>query len=90
MNPSRRDNVHIQDLPDGSALLYDTESTTAYPITESAAVVWRACDGECGVEAIIDQLEARYEAPRETIVSDVNSLIEDLTSKGLLESPPAE
>jgi hypothetical protein len=90
MNPKRKDDVRVQDLPDGSALLYDTETATAYPITESAAVVWKVCDGEHSLDEIADTLEAHYDASRETISSDLSNLIEDLRSKGLLQSPAAE
>ena len=90
MNPKRKDDIQIQDLPDGSALLYDTESATAFPINESAAVAWRICDGEHSVDDITSELGARFEADRETISADLSKLLEDLQSRGLLESPPAE
>ena len=59
-------------------------------VTESAAVIWKNCDGEHSLEEIADALEAGYDAPRETIVSDLNGLLEDLKSKGLLDTPAAE
>ena len=89
MNPRRRDDVHAQALPDGSALLYDADLAMAYPITESASLVWNSCDGEHSLEEIVDVLEAAYDAPRETISADVDSLIEDLTSKELLRTSAA-
>lgn len=85
MNPKRKDGVQVQDLPDGSALLYDTETATAYPVTETAALAWRGFDGERSVDDVVDQLHARFEAERETIADDVRKLLEDLESKGLLQ-----
>jgi hypothetical protein len=90
MNPKGKSGVEIQDLPDGSALLYDTDSAIAYPVTETAAAAWKAFDGDRSVEAVVDELEARFDAPRETIQTDVNKLVEDLQSRGLLETPASE
>jgi len=80
----------MQSLPDGSALLYDTDSATAYPITESAAVAWMLSDGEHSIDEITDELEAQFDANRQTIASDLSNLFEDLQIKGLLQSPSAE
>jgi hypothetical protein len=86
MNPKSKDSVQVQDLPDGSALLYDTEKAIAYPVTETAALVWRACDGTHSLEQIVDKLHAEFDAARETIVDDVTKLIDDLASKGLIDA----
>ncbi len=86
MNPKSKDGVQVQDLPDGSALLYDTEAAIAYPVTETAALVWRACDGTHSVEQIVEKLHAEFDAPQETIADDVSKLLDDLTSKGLIDS----
>lgn len=89
MKPKSKPGVEIQDLPDGSALLYDTDSATAYPVTETAAAAWKAFDGEHSVDAVVDQLETRFDAARETIAADVEKLIADLQARGLLESASA-
>ena len=52
----RRESVHVQNLPDGSALLFDTATAIAYPITESAARIWDLCDGTRPANQIIDEL----------------------------------
>ena len=81
----RRDSVHVQNLPDGSALLFDTATATAYPVTESAAHVWELCDGAHTAQQMIDELESRYEVDRETVEKDTLDLIEDLRVKELLD-----
>ena len=81
----RRDSVHVQNLPDGSALLFDTATATAYPVTESAAHVWELCDGAHTAQEMIDELESRYEIDRETLEKDTLSLIEDLRRKERLD-----
>ena len=37
----RREKVDSQALPDGSGLLFDAATATAYPITESAMRIWQ-------------------------------------------------
>lgn len=87
--PKRRDAVESQPLPDGSGLLFDPDTATAYPVTESALRIWNLCDGELEVAAILDELEDHYEVERATLEKDSLKLLEDLAAKGLLESPSA-
>jgi DNA transposition AAA+ family ATPase len=86
----RRDSVHVQNLPDGSALLFDTATATAYPVTESAAHIWSLCDGVHSAQQMIDELESRYEIDRETIEKDTLDLIDDLREKELLDEVSAD
>jgi len=86
--PKRREAIESQPLPDGSGLLFDPVSATAYPITESALRIWQYCDGNHPVGAILDELEGHYEIDRPTLERDSLRLLEDLRQKGLLEAPP--
>lgn len=81
----RRDSVHVQNLPDGSALLFDTATAIAYPVTESAARIWDLCDGTRTAPQIIDELESCYEIDRETLETDTRNLIKDLLGRELLD-----
>lgn len=81
----RRESVHVQNLPDGSALLFDTATAIAYPITESAARIWDLCDGTRTTPRIIGELESCYEIDRETLEKDTLHLIEDLVGRELLD-----
>jgi pyrroloquinoline quinone biosynthesis protein D len=51
---------------------------------EIAVEVLRLCDGVRSVEAMIDQLAAKYAAPREAISTDVIAMLQDLADKGFL------
>jgi pyrroloquinoline quinone biosynthesis protein D len=51
---------------------------------EIAVEVLRLCDGVRSVEAIIDQLAAKYAAPRDAISTDVIAMLQDLADKGFL------
>ena len=84
-NPRRGDDVQTEDLPDGSTLLFRPANLMTYPISSSASLVWRACDGRHSMDEIVDQIETEYEVDRETVKKDVNRLLDDLAQFGLLQ-----
>jgi pyrroloquinoline quinone biosynthesis protein D len=51
---------------------------------ETAVEVLQLCDGERSVADMIDQLAAKYAAPREAIASDVIAMLQDLADKSFL------
>jgi pyrroloquinoline quinone biosynthesis protein D len=51
---------------------------------EIAVEVLQLCDGAHSVEAMIDQLAAKYTADRDTIAADVIAMLQDLADKGFL------
>jgi pyrroloquinoline quinone biosynthesis protein D len=51
---------------------------------ETALEVLRLIDGARSVDAIVDDLAARYAAPREEIASDVVEMLRDLADKGAI------
>src|SRR5258706_5942505 len=51
---------------------------------EIAVEVLRLCDGVRSVEAVIDQLAAKYTADRDAIATDVIAMLQDLADKGFL------
>ncbi|MGH7108656.1 MAG: pyrroloquinoline quinone biosynthesis peptide chaperone PqqD [Acetobacteraceae bacterium] len=51
---------------------------------EIAVEVLRLCDGARSVGAIVDELVAKYAAPREAISTDVVVMLQDLADKGFL------
>ncbi len=51
---------------------------------EIALEVLRLVDGARSVDAIVDALAARFEAPREEIAADVLGMLEDLAAKGVV------
>ena len=87
-NSRRRDDVQTEDLPDGSTLLFDSVSLMTYPISSSASLVWRACDGLHGIDEIVDQMESHYEVDRETAEKDVSKLLHDFAELGLPQGAP--
>jgi pyrroloquinoline quinone biosynthesis protein D len=51
---------------------------------EIAVEVLKLCDGVRSVAAIVDELAAKYAAPRDTIATDVVAMLQDLADKGFL------
>ena len=51
---------------------------------EIAVEVLKLCDGVRDVAAIVDELAAKYAAPREAISTDVVAMLQDLADKGFL------
>ena len=51
---------------------------------EIAVEVLQLCDGVRSVGDMIDQLAAKYAAPREAISTDVIAMLQDLADKGFL------
>jgi pyrroloquinoline quinone biosynthesis protein D len=49
---------------------------------ETALEVLRLIDGARSVDAIVDDLAARYAAPRDEIAADVVEMLQDLADKG--------
>jgi hypothetical protein len=56
-NPVARQNgLVIQEMPD-EVLVYDTGSNKAHCLNQSAALVWRSCDGSNSVADIVRQFD---------------------------------
>ena len=53
---------------------------------ETALEVLQLVDGARDLDAIIDALVAKFEAPRDVIAADVQAMVEDLTNRGVLQA----
>jgi pyrroloquinoline quinone biosynthesis protein D len=51
---------------------------------EIAVEVLQLCDGVRSVSGMVDELAAKYAAPREAIAVDVIAMLQDLADKGFL------
>jgi pyrroloquinoline quinone biosynthesis protein D len=49
---------------------------------EQAVEVLKLIDGRRSLDTIIDELAARFEAPRDLIAADVRGMLQDLADKG--------
>lgn len=51
---------------------------------EQAVEILKLVDGSRSVGAIVDDLAARYDAPRALIATDVGTMLDDLADKGAI------
>ena len=49
-----------------------------------ALEIVQRCDGVASVSAIVDGLAAKFNAPREVILRDVNAMLQDFSDKGVM------
>src|SRR6476619_6324609 len=68
--PQRRERVLAQRAA-GTLVLLDLDGGQYYSLDEVSARVWELCDGELGIDAIVEAIGSEYDAPAETIREDV-------------------
>ncbi|RAK50940.1 pyrroloquinoline quinone biosynthesis peptide chaperone PqqD [Phenylobacterium deserti] len=57
-----------------------------FALDQPSTEILKLVDGERTVEAISDDLAARFNAPRDVILADVVTFLEDLRQKGAVRS----
>jgi hypothetical protein len=83
VRPKARSGV-VQKLGD-EVLVYDPLTHTAHCLTETAAAIWKLCDGHSGVQEVIVQLESQCHL---TLKEDVVLMVlQQLGNAGLLLKP---
>jgi pyrroloquinoline quinone biosynthesis protein D len=53
---------------------------------EQAVEILKLVDGRRSVDGVIDELAAKFDAPRAVIAADVTGMLQDLLDKGILAS----
>ncbi len=81
--PRRRERVLTQTAA-GTLVLLDLDGGQYYSLDEVSARVWELCDGEHGVERIVEAIGAEFDAPVETIYEDVLAFLEEMLDEKLL------
>ena len=86
-NPMARQNgIVVQEMPD-EVLVYDLDSNKAHCLNQSAALVWKSCDGTNTVGDIVRQFESTGGGK---VTEDFVWLaIDQLNENGLLETTVA-
>ena len=88
------DGASVPHLPRGVKLRHDKERDQwvvlaperVLVLDEPALEVLKRCDGNASVDAIVDELTAAYDAPREEIGADVNAMLQDMADKGFVRT----
>ena len=55
-----------------------------FVLDDIAHEIVKCCDGKASVAAIVDDLSTRFEAPRDAILGDVLTLLQDFADKGVM------
>ena len=55
-----------------------------FMLDDPAVEVLKLVDGARTVPAIVDELAAKYDAPRDVIAADVQAMLQDLVEKGAI------
>ena len=86
-NPvARQTGLVVQEMP-GEVLVYDLDTNKAHCLNESAALVWKSCDGNNSIVDIIRQFESNGGGK---VTEDFVWLaIDQLSENGLLENQVA-
>lgn len=78
-----RDRVLIQRAA-GTLVLLDLEGGQYYALDEVSARVWELCDGDHGIDTIVEAIGDEYDAPVETIREDVFAFLQEMLDENLL------
>src|SRR5215467_7512727 len=82
--PTRRADIEMEVLPDGSALLYDPVTDQGHALVPLAALIWDMCDGTLTVAALVADLKEQLpEVPQ--LAEIVEALLEEFIQQALLE-----
>jgi hypothetical protein len=81
--PVPSEGYRIEEL-DGETLLYFHERKTLVYLNESAASVWKLCDGHRSTADIVVLLSKAYPEARDAMGDDVREAIESLVREGAL------
>lgn len=78
-----RDDSFLCAEVDGELLLMHIENGSYYSASPTGNRIWTLLASPCRFEWLCDQLEQRYNAPRETIESEVHDFLEHLIKEGM-------
>lgn len=80
---ARKDELLIQEVP-GETLVYDLKSHQAHCLNQTAALVWKHCDGKLTVAQVAERLERELKSPVSEEV--VRLALDQLEKSDLLEA----
>lgn len=81
----KNSNCLIEDM-DGELLVYDPESATTLHLNNSSMIVLELCDGKRSLTEIIRLVQEAYPGQSEEVEADILALVEDLTSRQVLQA----
>ncbi len=86
--PRRHRDVVEEEL-DSEVLLFDPRTGQSYQLNETAASVWRSCDGRTSIERIAQEQTKKYEVDFETVLDHVEQLVAKFAESHLVDQETA-
>lgn len=71
---------------DGKAYIVNTRNSTMHELDETATFIWKALDRHRTAEHLTEQLRQTYEVSHAQAQKDVSEFLDDLKTKGLIET----
>ena len=69
---------------DNEVLLYHPVKTTTLYLNETAALVWRLCDGHRSSEEIVELLSEAFPDAGDSLADEVNTTLDELAKQGAI------
>ncbi len=89
LNTARpRSDLTIEKI-DGDLVLLDKDLEQIHQLNATACVVWELLTEGSSRSTIADRLHSEFDAPKETILLDIDRIVENFESLGLLENTDA-
>ena len=84
MKPRRRPEIAWRVI-DGEAVVVNPRTGLVYPFNPVAARFWELADGARTLDQIVAAVCEEFDAPQPQVSDDLNTFVEMLLDKGLLE-----
>lgn len=69
---------------DGDLVLLHPDTGEYYGVKQVGNEIWGLIDSSCRVEDIVEELVKRYDAPKDTILADILTFLNDMSEEGLI------
>lgn len=82
--PMRRDGYHLGRIP-CCEVLQDEKNQNVLVLNETGALIWRLCDGDRNVAAMIQMIGDSFAEPLESVARDVNRALDTFRVYDLMD-----
>jgi hypothetical protein len=77
------DDVLFRELQ-GEAVILNLASSTYFGLDAVGTRIWQLCEAHGSLQTVLDAMQREFDAPCETLQSDLLTLVDELLSRGLL------
>ena len=78
------DDVVFRELA-GEAVILNLASSTYFGLDPIGTRIWQLCEAHGSLRAVWEAMQEEFDAPGETLQSDLLTFIDDLSAKGLVQ-----